>query len=288
VKLIVKRMRQIIIVIVFVIVLVSCSSKSGAQEQSELVQNTIATLDTIVIQDDDEFEEVVVFPQKADLPLFLLSTGVYHNEEVAPDDVNKGWFGLFLDRGNYYLAPTSISINKAFDAVLDDDENNSSTWTGWSVSTVNIDTSLVLIGGFPKLKEGKVQAVTLEEYTQAPAPNKNMTFVFDGTTYKFSAEGDVVPAEYNPQEYIVKNYKLYLQGNKNGKEINQLLGSASFFEDNTFEVLFIGDIDGDNIPDLLLNTSYHYNLYRPTLYLSSFANENELVKVVAIHESVGC
>ena len=59
-------------------------------------------------------------------------------------------------------------------------------------------------------------------------------------------------------------------------------------DDATPRLLFAGDLDRDGRLDLILDTTWHYNVSRPTLFLSTLAREGELVREAAANESVGC
>jgi hypothetical protein len=65
-------------------------------------------------------------------------------------------------------------------------------------------------------------------------------------------------------------------------------GSLMLGDDASPALLFAGDIDRDGRLDLILDATDHYNLSRPTLYLSTQAADGELVHRVAEHEAVGC
>lgn len=285
-------MKKIIVLVLACVSLIDCQETSKTKNESDIqmagdalaVKDSIAGSDSLL--NNMEWIDEELYPKTKDLPLFVLSTGVFHGDETSPEMIHKGWFGIFRDRGRYYIAPTTLSIQKAFDVVLDENEHNSSEWRGWEVKTSHIDTSLVLISSSPRLSSHEIKTMPLDK--DFIEPNEKMTFTYNGSSYTLYSTGDLKTAEYNKDEMIVSNYKLYIKGNKDGKEINQLLASAPYFEDAMFEVLLIGDIDNDGFPDLVLNTTYHYNLYRPTVYLSSFADKDQLVKVVGLHESVGC
>lgn len=286
-------MRKIVVLIVVCVSMIACKETSKAENGSDIqiagdslaIKDSIASSDSI---DNIDWIDEELYPKSKDLPLSVLSTGVFHGDETSPEMINKGWFGIFQDRGRYYIAPTTLSIQKAFDVVLDEtvDEHNSSNWTGWEVKTSHIDTSLVLISSSPRLSSHEIKTIPLDKDFIDLSEKK--TFTYNGSSYTLYSTGDLKPAEYNKDEMIISNYKLYLKGYKEGKEINQLLASTPTFDDTMFRVFLIGDIDNDGFPDLVLNTSYHYNLYRPTVYLSSFANKDQLVKVVGLHSSVGC
>ena len=60
------------------------------------------------------------------------------------------------------------------------------------------------------------------------------------------------------------------------------------FDDALTSLLFVGDIDGDDIPDLIIDTTSDYNAEVPTLYLSRPAKSGDLLKVMGMHGSTGC
>lgn len=283
-------MKKITILILICISFVACKGTVKVENESNLlISDVLVAKDSIANSDSVDIEERVdedLYPKSKGLPLSVLTTGIFHGDETSPEIINKGWFGIFVDRGKYYIAPTTLTIQKAFDVVLDENEDDTSTWTGWEVKTSHIDTSLVLISSSSHLSSHNIKPILLEK--NVIEANGEMKFVYNGSSYTIYSTGNTRPAEYNKDEMIVNDYKLYIKGYKDGKEIKQLLASSISFDDAMFEILLIGDIDNDGFPDLVLNTTYHYNLYRPTVYLSSFADKDQLVRAVGLHESVGC
>ncbi len=67
-----------------------------------------------------------------------------------------------------------------------------------------------------------------------------------------------------------------------GEEVAREIRNATIY------IMFAGDIDGDTIPDLIIDTSWHYNAEVPTLYLSKPAEKNQLLKVMGMHVTTGC
>lgn len=91
-----------------------------------------------------------------------------------------------------------------------------------------------------------------------------------------------------PEWFEVWNYKLYLTADIKGQKQTSLLVAQPDFDDEMVNLIFAGDIDGDGILDLILDTSRHYNVTSPTIYLSRPASTNEVVKPVGSHTRVGC
>ena len=51
---------------------------------------------------------------------------------------------------------------------------------------------------------------------------------------------------------------------------------------------WIADIDNDNIPDVYMDKTYHYNLSNPALYVSSIAGKDQILVLLSEFSSVGC
>lgn len=119
-------------------------------------------------------------------------------------------------------------------------------------------------------------------------PDEELSFLFGDTNYKLRGEGVVVEAA---MAYIdngeierwddVANYKLYLS--EEGRE-EQLIVALPSFNSVFVTICWIGDLDGDHKPDLLLDISTWYEEKIVVLYLSSLAGEGELVGAAAVSD----
>ena len=77
-------------------------------------------------------------------------------------------------------------------------------------------------------------------------------------------------------------------GRKNGVDIKQTIVPFNSPVETPTMIGWIGDIDRDGIPDFIMELSGHDNTGRTCLFLSSKADSNELVKLVATHTTTGC
>ena len=75
-----------------------------------------------------------------------------------------------------------------------------------------------------------------------------------------------------------KNYKLYLSEAGSGNE--QLLIAMPGFWDTKALILWIGDLDADAKPDFVFDVSDDYESKCVVLFLSSKADESQIVKCV--------
>jgi hypothetical protein len=211
----------------------------------------------------------------------VLTTGQFHEDEVSKEDAKRSWYGIFKNNEGYYLDSTTIQTKRVEDPVSDEGGKK----TGWDVKTANNDTSLLLFSGVDGLSKRKIAPVELSK--QQILPGEQVSFTYNGISYTLYATGNK-KKEAGSEYYIVTNYELFLKATINGAERRQLLVASGTFDDAMVEILFAGDIDGDAIPDLIINTSNHYNATVPTLYLSKPAGSTQLLKIMGMHVSLGC
>lgn len=204
----------------------------------------------------------------------VLMTGTFHAGEVWENVEKENWFGLFCNNV-CALSKTGLVTKRVNDGIIDEEGQK----TGWEITTSKAGNSLLLIAGLDFLTEREVPSIEL------PA-----TEIFPGDTVEF----DYLNTHYTlfatgvKRRSDVLNYKLYLIGDKNGKMITQLLVAQPAYDDEMTDIIFAGDIDGDQFLDLIIDTSGHYNATMPTLYLSRPAENSQLLRIAGQHISVGC
>ena len=239
-------------------------------------QNTNTDIDTITY-------DTVTFPNFEELKTKILSEGSFHNDEVWNTAKKENWLGIFYNSNELYIDSTKILIKSVFDVVLDDENGKK---TGWEVSAKHTDTAIIFVQNSNISPKRNIKQIKLNK--QYLYPEDSFDFDYNGITYTLYAKGGKKKEQPNSDWHIVWNYKLYIKTTTNGKVKETLLCAETNFDDQMVSIDFIGDIDGDNIPDLIINTSRHYNANRPTLYLSKPTKGLEIVKPVGFHESVGC
>jgi hypothetical protein len=276
---------------VFLGVLYSCHSNRNKTENAPdaVIAAVVKAMDTLAVVVEDEIQidsNFKNFPvnfsdTSTHYPASLLTAGLFHSEEVTKENVGRNWYGLFHNKEGYYLDSTGITTTKIHDGVADDEGQA----TGWEVQTNNTDTSLLLFAGVDGLSKRTITSAVLSK--QEILPGEKESFMYNGIVYTLYATGDK-KKETNSDSYIITSYQLFLQVTINGVDRKQLLVSARILDDTTIRILFAGDIDGDTIPDLIINTSWHYNAEAPTLYLSKPAEKNKLLRIMGLHVSTGC
>lgn len=265
----------------------SCNSEGSSSAKPAQKSDSVVISQTKELPDAGPSEpgkEISYYPGDVDtaLPATILEEGGFHSDEVPDDAAKKNWIGLFKKENSYYLSPTRINTTREFDLVVDEDSTKEKT--GWMVKPLHEDSCMLLITGLSQpLNNRTVEAIPLSGNTIFP--EDSMVFTFKAVKYTLFATGNIV---YNVGYKTSQNYRLYLRAIKNGKQITQLLASSPAFEDNMITIQFAGDIDGDGLPDFLIDTSNHYNVTKLTLYLSGSATEGKLLLLTGMHTSVGC
>lgn len=209
----------------------------------------------------------------------ILLTGEFHAEEVDSADALRNWYGIFRSKEGYYLDSARISTTRVEDMFGEEEGQK----TAWSVKTNNSDSCILLMAGVEGLAKRKITPAAIARPQMLPG--KSTTFKYNGTTYTLSATANTGP---NEDDYAATSYRLVIKAAINGVEEEQLLVAHPALGNAMIIVLFAGDIDGDGIPDLIIDTISHYNGSRPTLYLSKPAGGKQLLKVMGWRLSLGC
>lgn len=209
----------------------------------------------------------------------------FHNEEVSifidggyrgsePSEfewmLQGDWYDLYKNESTneYILEKSDITIVKNYDDCLMD-----------STTFVTSRDAIAMINGL-HFKNFKIKSFTPDITTVEPG--KKLVFTFNNIEYTLRADGIYTDENnvYIVNDFIINqshneiiNYKLYLYS-QNKK---QLLISVPQFNNTFVQILFIGDLDEDGKPDFIFDTSRDYEEKRVTLFLSSPAQDKEIV-----------
>lgn len=264
--------------------LVSCNEQRREAQTELIVNDTVAVsakLPSVQVTNESVVYDTLVFPGEIRNAHHVLTVGAFHSDEVESNAAQLEWLGIFVRGQRASLEKTNVRLEKVYDTVLDEEGEK----TGWGVSTPERDSCVMLIASMPNLEERSIERLSLRKYVY---PGDTVEFQYLGIDYKLLATGEKRKVQDNPEYYEVWNYKLYLTAKINGVQKNSLLVALPNFDDNMITMIFAGDIDGDRVLDLIIDTSRHYNATSPTLYLSRPAEDGEILRPIGQHTSVGC
>lgn len=211
----------------------------------------------------------------------LLFPGIFHHNEIWEGFVNQTWFGLYKRDSGYTLELVAPSLKSVVDIVSDEEGDT----TGWDVSVPDADRWIVLISD-TSLKAQTVTWLPMKHKTLWP--KDTVRFTFSNVVYELIAKGQRYPDVADAEYYDAKNYEMVFRQVDLPNEKEQVLFNHIGLNDASIQVRWIGGLNNDGRPDLLIETSGHYNMSLPTLFLSGGAEGKDLLKMFGKFNRVGC
>lgn len=199
-------------------------------------------------------------------PPALLLPGPHHGDEV-PLNADGAWWAICGPPGARQLKEVVVSVRLVNDPVLD----TASQETGAEAVARDCEEPLAFLRNVPALRER-----ALAEGTASPI------------------EGGVSALRHGKTELELRRVRMGESGFRLelfGEGRRQTLFSAETgFSDGSepWRVSWIGDLDGDGRPDLLLEASEDENVGQSFLFLSGPAQPGALLERVAAFRTVGC
>lgn len=261
-------MKNFIFGIILVSILFSCN---GSKEKN--IKKTVSVTNKTPVKDSINEGEIVSEEEfKNDFDILIPRSYRTYDHLNPVSSLTKNWMELDENNGEYFLGKADFEIEKGFDEC-----------TGDSLKSISPKNKTIIFMDYPQLKVGKVKSLKINK--ARIWPKEKVAYTFNGVTYTFRAEGKVlsefkVASDDNAEEIFknVSHYKLYLTIG-NGAE--KLLLAEESFQDTFVELLFAGDIDGDGKLDFVFGANRNYEEERVILFLSSKAENDEVVKKVS-------
>jgi hypothetical protein len=223
----------------------------------------------------------------APLPTYALQpAGGFHGDEPAAHD-GETWLALQVEGDDAALVATRVQVRTVRDELLDEPGQA----TGREVSSALGDKAMMFLRG-GNLVAGRIESARVTPAERESAAPPRYIIGFNGRDYRIStvcsASGDT-SAEQTQFDCRVMfeagmAQRLFDLGGYSPPGSTAVLTG----DDGNAKLIFAGDLDRDGRLDLIFDVSDHYNVSRPTLFLSSQAAVGELVRQVAQYESVGC
>lgn len=217
--------------------------------------------------------------------------GQFHAGETIALDGER-WLALRVDMAEAALLPTTVRVATVEDVLLDGPGERS----GQAVSSQPADDAILMFLRGPALVAGMVEQARVDMTHEDSRHRFERALAFRDVHYRLRSEctprgGAPVGGQLQFDCVIVlrdmgtgrEQVLVRMDGYATGPGESAWLG-----DDAAPALLFAGDLDRDGELDLLFDTSHHYNVARPTLFLSSQAGAGELLREVAEHEATGC
>lgn len=220
----------------------------------------------------------------------LQPPGEFHGGEAVARD-GEHWLALRMDQRDAALVPATLRVQAIADPVHDAAGGRS----GQAVSSGAPDEALRMYLRGPALVAGLLDEASLSMHDNDGRHRIDHVLVFRGRRHRLRSEcTPLAAAPVDGQRGF--DCAIVLHDPRGRSQVLARMGGyatspgehAWLGDDAAPGVLFAGDLDRDGELDLLLDTTSHYNVSRPTLFLSSQAAPGELLGKAAEFESVGC
>lgn len=222
----------------------------------------------------------------------LQPPGEFHGDEPVARH-GEHWLALRRNDQEAALVAARLTVTPVFDAVLDAPGDSS----GRAVASDAGDEQVITFLRGPGLRSGPVLAAEVEEMAAVVGDAPAWHLHLGGHAYRIatrcrvagagrdadSAAPDAIQCEVTLHHADGRQQTLVRMGGY--RDTASILRPG---DDATPALLFAGDLDRDGRLDLVFDTTDHYNVSRPTLFLSSAARDGELVGAAAQYQSVGC
>ncbi len=208
----------------------------------------------------------------------LLETGEFHGDEVKAR-TGERWLGLHVSDHGSLLLPYRLRVEAVHDGIVDDDKEQK---TGKAVSVDLPVQPSFLVKGAIVLREGPVITVLEGEKTLEKVSPLNLNLTERSYVLKIVGDEDM---EKCSEQLLPRNAKLVLASGDSAQVLYSLKECGN---DAGWTLLWAGDLDRDGKLDLYVSVNQHYNVSERKLFLSSSAEEGQLVREVAEFVTSGC
>lgn len=258
---------------VLTLVLSSCDTSdnknTNKEQPSEIAIEEVEIINTTPKATNKQLPTIKVSDKVS-----ILFPGEFGQGEIDKVILNQNWKALTRKDGKIIGNNVELSLTPTEDAW--GEEGN----LDGNILSDNTDSSMMYILGIEHLDETAFEDFIEHLNNNQLMPGEEISI----GNFKLTATG-----EYSNEEYpVLSNYSIFYSGVKNGEFINHEIFHIDWYDDAMTSFYWIGDLDQDGIPDLMLDASHKYSYSNPTLYLSSPAHKDSLLKKVADVSSFGC
>lgn len=218
----------------------------------------------------------------------LQPPGTFHDGEPVARNGER-WLALRVHGGDASLSIARIRVKRVFDAIVDAEGEA----TGQEIDSELADVVTYLRG--PGLHAGDVVSASIEDRSDEGLIAQTLSL--GERRYRIATRCD---ADKTTEGVFICAIELVESELVEGERRQRLMdisalsfnssgdGRYQLGDDASPHVIFAGDLDRDGRLDLIFDTSNHYNLSHPVLFLSGAAEADELLHAVAAHDAVGC
>jgi len=191
----------------------------------------------------------------------LAKTGKFYADSVSVES-GEVWLGLFQVGDEYELRSSTLVVSEGVSVM---------GMAGKEVRTNQPTEPLFLVRGLEQLQPGKVKTMFSPDKSKFLFPGDSTSFGSGGTYYRLLASGEAV-LRYN--QAPIEQYTLTLSSSN---RTQTLVDFDRGIDGGGPGLVWAGDLDKDGKADLYMTVSRHYAYVDFVLFLSSAAQDEEIV-----------
>lgn len=214
----------------------------------------------------------------------LQPPGSFHQGEAVARNGER-WLALRVQADEAQMETTRLRVKTVFDEIVDAEGQT----TGTDVDSDKTDVLTYLRG--TGLHAGPVKQARIED-AAGDSGLIAQTLTLGDKAYRLATR-----CEADPEAEGALTCSIDLIEGERRQTLARMSGQRhqgdadmgiALGSDASPHLIFAGDLDRDGKLDLIFDTTNHYNLSRPVLFLSGAAEGDELLHAVAEHSAVGC
>ncbi len=262
---------RILVLLVILGIISSCNRGSETQSQTD----TTMGFDTAAFL--KKLPELIEYPLEFDSKSKMVSINDYFSESQAESFNQSDWKALIYDSTSQLYSLKSVLSGENFEASVDVSEDGKVGYQFVNIAKEKQKT--VYLFDNPWLKKELSHVKNWVNGELLLEGNETFDFAMGGKNYQLKATDRQLVVDGRQGSYDYRLYLHQLQNNEISKTVQ--LSYIPWFDDGQVRILFIGDLDGDQKPDVILDNAYKYTEsgISGILFLSSAADGN-LVKPI--------
>ncbi len=225
---------------------------NSSENTEVIVQDSLLLPDSVSEFPVADVERNFPYEFKSDITMVI--PGGYYDHSQAERYLKQRFYGLMLDSStmNYSIQPINESVE-----MLNSQDQFGHIGYYWPMA-INNRTKCLFAFSDNAMNKPQTSVKNLIKQPVFLTDSNSLKFAASDRKYKISCLHTRTKEE-SGLEYISK-YRLILKStDKQGKDLKKtMLSYIPFFDDGAVEILFVGDLDGDSYPDLLIDNAYKY------------------------------
>ncbi len=225
-----------------------------SSQDSELLEDPSDCLPMVTAAEGGGPEKIKL-PQEGIPNTLMVSFSAMFSETQAKEFNKHSFMGLFYDSSNQQYATKRITDQICPSGLLDS-ENDLEPVFHWPIAKKDKEAiNFAFHNPFITQEQSNIKSIVNEPMVMEPG--KSIKFSAKEYNYLLRATDQV--AEITGANHH-SDYTLVLRSQKKtGGPVNEVLISyIPWFDDGAVTLLFLGDLDGDGYPDLLIDNAYKY------------------------------